>query len=87
MGVNPRHNRRICVTGREIRIRDLAELIAREAGFTGRIVWDATKPNGQPRRCLDTRRAKEWFGFEARTNLEQGLRETIAWYEQHRKQA
>ncbi len=61
-------------TGREIPIRDLAELIARETGFTAGIVWDTTKPNGQPRRCLDTRRARELFGFEARTNLEQGLR-------------
>jgi len=74
-------------TSREITIRDLAALIARETRFTGRIVWDTTKPNGQPRRCLDTRRAKELFGFEARTSFEEGLRETIAWYEQHRKQA
>lgn len=72
-------------TNREITIRELAALIARETRFTGRIVWDTTKPNGQPRRCLDTRRAKELFGFEARTSFEQGLRETIAWYEQHRK--
>jgi GDP-L-fucose synthase len=74
-------------TGREIRIRDLAVLIARETRFTGRILWDTTKPNGQPRRCLDTQRAKDLFGFEARTGFEQGLRETIVWYEQHRKQA
>jgi GDP-L-fucose synthase len=74
-------------TNCEIRIRDLAELIARETRFKGRIVWDTTKPNGQPRRCVDTRRAKELFGFEARTSLEQGLRETIAWYEPHRKKA
>ena len=74
-------------TNREITIRDLAALIARETRFTGRIVWDTTKPNGQPRRCLDTRRAKELFGFEARTSFEQGLRETVAWYEQHRKPA
>jgi len=74
-------------TNREITIRDLAALIARETRFTGRIVWDTTKPNGQPRRCLDTRRAKELFGFEARTSFEQGLRETVAWCEQHRKPA
>jgi len=74
-------------TGQEIPIRDLAELIARETRFTGEIAWDTTKPNGQPRRCLDKSRAKELFGFEARTSFEQGLRETIAWYEQHRKQA
>ena len=73
-------------TSREISIRDLAALIARETGFRGRIVWDTTKPNGQPRRCLDTRRAKELFGFEPRTSFEQGLRETIAWYEAHLQQ-
>ncbi len=74
-------------TNREITIRDLVSLIARETRFTGQIVWDTTKPNGQPRRCLDTRRAKELFGFEARTSFEQGLRQTVAWYEQHRKPA
>ncbi len=72
--------------GREIRIKDLAELIAREIGFTGRIVWDTAKPNGQPRRCLDVTRAKALFGFEARTPFEDGLRRTIAWYRQHRQE-
>jgi GDP-L-fucose synthase len=64
----------------EISIKDLAELIARLTGFSGRLTWDATKPNGQPRRKLDTTRAREYFGFEARTTFEDGLRRTIAWY-------
>lgn len=67
-------------SGQEISIRDLSELIARQCGYDGRIVWDTSKPNGQPRRCLDTSRAWEWFGFRARTALADGLRETIAWY-------
>ena len=71
-------------TGREVRIGDLAVLIARETGFGGRIEWDATQPNGQPRRCLDVSRAKAALGFEARTALEDGLRRTIAWYREHR---
>ncbi len=70
-------------TGQEISIRDLVELIARLTGFTGEIVWDTSKPDGQPRRCLDVTRAKELFGFEARTPFEEGLRQTIAWYEAH----
>ncbi|MBV9469924.1 MAG: GDP-L-fucose synthase [Abitibacteriaceae bacterium] len=68
-------------TGREIAIRDLAEMIASEVGFTGKIVWDATKPNGQPRRCLDTTRAEECFGFRAQTDFQEGLRRTIDWYQ------
>lgn len=71
-------------SGREIGIKDLAELVAREVGYTGRIVWDTTKPNGQPRRCLDVTRARELFGFEAQTTFEDGLRRTIAWYRAHR---
>jgi GDP-L-fucose synthase len=67
-------------SGEEIRIRDLAELVARECGYEGRTVWDTSQPNGQPRRCLDTQRARERFGFQARTSLQDGLRETIAWY-------
>ena len=70
-------------SGREISIRDLASLIARLTGFTGEIRWDPTKPDGQPRRCLDTQRAKREFGFEAQTPFEEGLRRTIQWYEQH----
>lgn len=67
-------------TGEEISIKDLAELIARETGFTGEIRWDSGKPDGQPRRCLDVRKAREYFGFEARVSLQEGLRRTIAWY-------
>lgn len=68
--------------GREISIRALAETIAAEVGFTGELVWDATKPDGQPRRCLDTTRAAELFGFRAGTNFIDGLRNTIKWYQQ-----
>jgi GDP-L-fucose synthase len=68
--------------GFEISIKDLAALIAELTGFRGRIVWDATKPNGQPRRCLDTSRAWERFGFRARTDFREGLRRTIDWYVQ-----
>jgi GDP-L-fucose synthase len=67
-------------SGHEISIKDLAEMIARLTGFTGRFRWDTTKPNGQPRRCLDTGRAEREFGFRASTSLESGLQETIAWY-------
>jgi GDP-L-fucose synthase len=67
-------------SGKEIAIRDLAEIIAAETGFEGKIVWDKTKPNGQPRRCLDVSRAKELFGFHAKYALKQGLRYTISWY-------
>jgi GDP-L-fucose synthase len=67
-------------TGSEISIRELAELIAELTGFEGEIVWDTAMPNGQPRRSLDTSRARELFGFEARTPLRQGLERTIAWY-------
>ena len=67
----------------EIRIKDLAEVIARLTGFTGEIFWDVSKPNGQPRRKLDTSRAKTTFGFEARTTFETGLRRTIDWYREH----
>ncbi|HJQ34798.1 MAG TPA: GDP-L-fucose synthase [Pyrinomonadaceae bacterium] len=66
--------------GREISIRELAETIARETGFKGEIVWDASKPDGQPRRALDTTRAEELFGFRARTGFLEGLRRTIEWY-------
>ncbi len=72
-------------SGREIRIKDLAELIARLTGFEGRLVWDASKPNGQPRRALDTSRAGALFGFRAQTSFEDGLRNTVEWYRQHRQ--
>jgi GDP-L-fucose synthase len=64
----------------EISIKDLLETIARLTGFDGRIVWDASKPNGQPRRKLDVSRAREMFGFAASTSFESGLRRTIEWY-------
>jgi GDP-L-fucose synthase len=70
--------------GQEITIRELVELIARLTRFEGEIRWDATKPDGQPRRALDTSRARERFGFVARTSFEDGLRATIDWYEAHR---
>lgn len=66
--------------GREISIKDLGELICRLCNFKGKIEWDTSKPDGQPRRCLDTQRAKEKFGFVAKTEFEEGLRETIEWY-------
>jgi GDP-L-fucose synthase len=67
--------------GHEITIGDLVELIVRQTGFRGEVRWDATKPDGQPRRALDTNRARESFGFEARTSFAEGLRETATWYE------
>jgi GDP-L-fucose synthase len=66
--------------GFEISIKDLAELIVKLAGFKGRLRWDATKPDGQPRRCLDTSRAAREFGFKASTPFEKGLATTIEWY-------
>jgi GDP-L-fucose synthase len=66
--------------GKEISIRELAELVADVTGFTGRIEWDTTKPNGQPRRSVDASRARDLFGFEARTPLREGLERTVAWY-------
>jgi GDP-L-fucose synthase len=69
--------------GFEISIRELVQMIARLTGFGGSIVWDTSKPNGQPRRMLDTSRAKAYFGFEAETGFEEGLRRTIDWYQQH----
>ncbi len=71
-------------SGQEIKIRDLAKLIKQASGFSGTIVWDSSKPNGQPRRCLDTRRAEELFGFRAKMSFEDGIRKTIEWYEQSR---
>jgi GDP-L-fucose synthase len=66
--------------GFEITIKELAEKIAEITGFGGEIRWDSSKPDGQPRRCLDTSRAKEYFGFEAKTSFCEGLKETIDWY-------
>ena len=67
-------------SGFEISIHDLLTTIARQTGFTGRIVWDTSKPNGQPRRALNTDRAYERFGFRATTGFEEGLRQTVAWF-------
>jgi GDP-L-fucose synthase len=68
-------------TGVEISIAELAQLISSLSGFEGRIRWDESKPNGQPRRCLDTRRAFDAFGFRARMPLREGLKRTIRWYQ------
>jgi GDP-L-fucose synthase len=70
-------------TGVETSISDLADVIAELTGFEGEIVWDTSMPNGQPRRSLDASRARELFGFEARTPLREGLERTIAWYREH----
>jgi len=67
-------------SGQEIGIGDLAHLIADEVGYKGEIVWDSTKPDGQPRRALDTTRAMELFGFRAHTDFREGLRRTIEFY-------
>ncbi|MEZ0266007.1 MAG: GDP-L-fucose synthase family protein [Phycisphaerae bacterium] len=73
--------------GREVTIKQAIETIAKLVGFTGRIEWDATKPDGQPRRCLDVSRAKAAIGFEAATGFEEGLRKTIAWFVENRGRA
>jgi GDP-L-fucose synthase len=67
-------------TGSEISIKELVDRISTLMGFLGQIVWDTTRPGGQPRRRLDTSRAERWFGFRATTSLDEGLRETIDWY-------
>jgi nucleoside-diphosphate-sugar epimerase len=67
-------------TGKEIKIHELIEMIADIMGFDGEILYDTTKPDGQPRRCLDTSRAKERLGFEAKTSLSDGLQHTISWF-------
>ena len=71
-------------TGQEISIRDLAQIIAAEVGFTGTIRWDTTKPNGQPRRCLDVTRAEELFGFKAHHSFREGIARTVKWYQEAR---
>lgn len=70
-------------SGKEITIRALVEMICDLCGYGGSIRWDASKPDGQPRRCLDTTRARDEFGFVARTDFRDGLIETIAWYEKY----
>ena len=69
--------------GKEISMRELADLVADVVGFRGKIVWDTEMPNGQPRRSIDATRAHELFGFEARTPLREGLERTLAWYREH----
>lgn len=66
--------------GFEITIKDLVDLIVRLTGFKGRVRWNTSKPDGQPRRCLDVSRAEKEFGFKAHTHFEEGLRRTIEWY-------
>lgn len=73
-------------SGFEITIGELAEKIRTISGFGGRLVWDRSKPDGQPRRCVDTSRAAQEFGFRARTSLDEGLQKTIGWYKEHRVQ-
>src|SRR5262245_6509544 len=73
-------------SGQEIPIRELAEKIAAAARYQGRFVWDTSKPNGQPRRRLDVTRAKERFGFEARTTFDRGVAATVAYFEEHQKE-
>ncbi|HIK13610.1 MAG TPA: GDP-L-fucose synthase [Oscillatoriaceae cyanobacterium M33_DOE_052] len=70
-------------TGYEITIKDLVELICELMGFDGELIWETDKPNGQPRRCLDTQRAWEYFGFKAEVEFREGLKNTIDWYRQH----
>jgi len=68
-------------SGKEISIRDLVNIIVKETGFSGNVRWDTTKPDGQPRRCLDTSRAEREFGFTAKTEFADGIRRTIEWYQ------
>lgn len=74
-------------TGKEITIKDLVALISQLANFDGQIIWNTSKPDGQPRRCLDTIRAKREFGFEAKTDFVLGLQKTIEWYKQNLSEA
>jgi GDP-L-fucose synthase len=71
--------------GFEIKIKDLVESIAELTGFKGKIKWDTSKPDGQPRRCLDVSKAKEEFGFETKVDFREGLKKTIEWYKNERK--
>lgn len=74
-------------SGSEITIRELASLIGKLSGFKGKITWDTTKPDGQHRRCLDTSRAKREFGFQVKTDLEEGLTRTIEWFKTTREKS
>lgn len=72
-------------SGSEISIKELTTLIANETGFKGTVTWDTSKPNGQPRRCLDTSKAEKLFGFKSKMSFEEGLRRTVAWYMEQRR--
>jgi GDP-L-fucose synthase len=72
-------------SGREIAIRELADVIGRAMGYRGRFTWDTSKPNGQPRRALDVTRAREYFGWEAKTPFAEGLERTIAWWREQKQ--
>ena len=72
-------------TGKEIKICELASEIAEQMGFSGEILYDSNKPDGQPRRCLDTNKAKELLGFEAKTSFQEGLKKTIEWFLRNNK--
>jgi nucleoside-diphosphate-sugar epimerase len=71
----------------EITIKDLVELIVKLTDFQGAIEWDTTKPDGQPRRCLDTQRAKKLLGWQAQVGFEEGLKRTIEWFVKHQHDA
>ena len=71
--------------GFEISIKNLVNLIVKLTGFQGKVIWDKSKPDGQPRRCLNVRRAKKEFGFKAKVQFESGLRKTIQWYQKHKQ--
>jgi GDP-L-fucose synthase len=72
-------------SGYEISIKDLAEMIVRQTGFEGELVWETDKPNGQPRRGLDVSRAKEYFGWSAQVPFEEGMKRTIEWFKENKK--
>jgi len=72
-------------TGMEITIKELVSIIMKLTEYEGKILWDTSNPDGQPRRCLETSKAKKEFGFESKTNLKEGLRKTIEWYSILRK--
>jgi GDP-L-fucose synthase len=69
-------------TGKEISIKNLVELLVKLTGFSGKVIWDRTKPDGQPKRCVDTEKAEKEFNFRAKIDLEEGLRRTIKWYKE-----
>jgi GDP-L-fucose synthase len=73
-------------SGQEVSIMHLTELISGITGFDGDLFWDTTKPNGQPRRALDTSKAEKFFGFKAKMPLQEGLHKTVDWYQAYRKQ-